>query len=53
MSMRDFSPQHIYNARSQLSASARETTGSAAIVDPSIYARLYDSSIRDPERFWG
>jgi acetyl-CoA synthetase len=31
---------------------ARETTGSAAIVDPSIYARLYDSSIRDPERFW-
>jgi hypothetical protein len=31
---------------------ARETTGSAAIVDPLIYARLYDSSIRDPERFW-
>jgi acetyl-CoA synthetase len=35
-----------------LSASARETTGSAAIVDPSIYARLYESSVRAPERFW-
>jgi hypothetical protein len=29
-----------------------KATGSAVAVDPSIYARLYESSVRDPERFW-